>query len=147
MDTSFARQVNRTLRIAEGSKLLFSRVELGLDTRKLFFKERQSLLGFGTAHFDILLQVRIRNRIQNGSDAVGIAVFKRDPDNTGILTFFRNAESLKQACSSSLRMNSTQQERLTNSRGQGLDANDQGITSKGLTVGFTDSTSKDDLAL
>ena len=44
-------------------------------------------------------------------------------------------------------MHGRKQEGLTNCRGQGLDADDQSITSERLTVSFTNGTRKDDLAL
>ena len=123
VQTSFARKVNSSLCIAERGQLLFSRIELGLNARQLLFKEHQSFLGFGTAHFDILFQICISDSVQNSSNSIRVTVFKRHSDNARTLTFFRNAKTLEEIPSSNLRMHGSEQESLTNGCGQVLDTN------------------------
>ena len=134
----FARKVDGPVRIAERGKLLFGGIELGLHARELLLEEVEGLLRLGAAHLDVLLQVGIRDGIQDVRHTVRIGVLHRNADNSGILALFRDAQATQETGDRHLRMSRTQEAGLARTGLHGTHANGKRIARIGLTIGFPD---------
>ena len=141
----FTGHIHRTDAVTVIRQNLFDTVEFSLHTRELLFQEFKSLGGFGTAHFNILAQIRLCHRIQDRSSPIRIAMVVASFDDTALLAFFCNLKPILQSSDGTQHARLRKDKFLTRFCKHFRNVNIESVTSVSGLVHLTDFTFQNDL--